>query len=181
MAAMNVSAAQWNIDKAHSSVSFTVKHLVISKVRGSFGDFSGVINFDGKDLAGSSVEMKVVVGSIDTDNKNRDDHLRGADFFNVEKYPEMTFKSTKVIKGEGDSFKLVGNLTIKDVTKEVTFDCEYNGSAEFMGTQKAGFSAKTTIDRQDFGITWSKALDSGGLVVDNDVVINIEIEANQAG
>ena len=178
---LNVSAAQWNIDKAHSSVGFTVKHLVISKVKGSFTSFSGNINFDSKDFTKSSVEMKVMVNSVDTDDKKRDDHLRSPDFFDVEKFPEMSFKSTKVIKGEGDSFQIVGNLTIKDVTKEVTFDCEFNGTVAFMGTNKAGFSAKTTINRQDFGVKWSKTLDTGSLVVGNDVEIYLEIEADQAG
>jgi len=179
--ALNVSAAQWEIDKAHSSVGFTVKHLVISKVKGSFTDFSGVINFDGKDFPSSSVEMKIMMNSVDTDDKKRDDHLRSPDFFDVEKFMEMSFKSTKVIKGEGNSFQIVGNLTIKDVTKEVTFECEFNGTVAFMGTNKAGFSAKTTINRQDFGVKWSKTLDTGSLIVGNDVEIYLEIEADQAG
>lgn len=181
LAGLNVSASQWDIDKAHSSVSFTVKHLVISKVKGMFGDFSGVINFDEKNFPGSSVEMMVMVNSIDTEETKRDEHLKSPDFFDVEKYPEMSFKSTKVIKGEGNKFQIVGNLTIKDVTREVTFDCEYNGAIAFMGTNKAGFSARTTVNRQDFGISWSKTLDAGGLVVDDNVEIYIEIEANQVG
>ena len=172
-------AATWTVDIPHSSVNFTVKHLVISKVTGKFDGFSGTINFDGENLDKGSVEFTVDMATVDTDNENRDNHLKSADFFDVEKFPKMTFKSTKVIPGEDNEFKLVGNLTIRDVTREVTFDCVFNGVVSFMGATKAGFSARTTIDRQDFNVSWSKSLDSGGLVVSDEVEIYIEIEANQ--
>lgn len=174
-----IHAAKWTVDNSHSSVNFTVRHLVISKVRGTFKDYSAEINFSEKDLVNSSVTFSIDMASVDTDNKDRDDHLKSPDFFDVEKYTTMTFKSKKVVKGEGSKFQLVGDLTIKDVTNEVTFDCEFAGIAnDPWGNTKAGFSAETTINRQDFNVKWSKSLDGGGLVVSDNVDVNIEIEAN---
>lgn len=177
--AITVSAQKWEIEKVHSSVGFSVKHLVIANVKGDFKDFSGTIIFDGKDWESASAEMTVMINSINTLDEKRDAHLRSADFFDAENYPVMTFKSSKVIKGDGAFFKLVGDLTIREVTKEVTFDCEFHGVAEFMGITKAGFSARTKINRQDFNVTWNKTLDAGGVVVGDEVQINIEIEANK--
>jgi polyisoprenoid-binding protein YceI len=179
LAATGLQAAEWQIDAPHSSVQFKVSHLVISKVVGSFTDFSGKLSFDGKDVSGGSIQMTIQVASIDTDNADRDGHLTSPDFFEAEKYPEMSFKSKSVSKAEGGKFGLTGDLTIKGVTKEITFDCEFHGSVDFMGTSKAGFSAETTIDRQDFGLSWSRALETGGLVVGNEVEISLELEFNQ--
>ena len=179
--ASGVDAAEWTIDRAHSSINFSVRHLVISKTNGRFHDFDGKIVFDGENWDKAGAEMTVQVASVDTDNSDRDDHLRGADFFDVDKHPVMTFKSKKVAKGEGKAFTLVGDLTIKGVTREVTFDCEFHGVAEFMGTKKAGFTAETTIDRKDFGMTWNRVLDAGGVAVGNEVKITLEIEADLAG
>jgi polyisoprenoid-binding protein YceI len=123
----------------------------------------------------------IQVASIDTDDKKRDDHLRGADFFDVEKFPAMTFKSKKVIPGEDGKFQLLGDLTIKGITKEVTFDVEFNGAIKDpWGGTRAGFSAGTSINRQDFGISWNKALDTGGLMVGNTVNITMEVELVKA-
>jgi polyisoprenoid-binding protein YceI len=169
-------AEQWQADPAHSSVNFQVTHLVISKVNGKFNDFSSTLTFDGKDVSTGSVEMTVKTASIETGNDQRDTHLKSPDFFDAVKYPDMTFKSKKVIKGEGQKFQIIGDLTMRGVTKEITFNCEFFGSAEMMGTMKAGFSAATRINRQDFGVSWSKTLDSGGLVVSNDVDITINLE-----
>ena len=180
VAAGSVKAEQWSFDKAHTSVAFSVKHMVVSNVRGEFTDFDGTINFDGKDVSNGSAEMTIKTASVSTNNERRDGHLKSADFFDVEKYPTMTFKSTKVVPGDGNKFQMVGDLTIKDVTKPVTFDCEYLGSVEAMGATKAGFSAETTINRKDFHINWSKTLDNGGLVAGDDVKISLEIEANKA-
>jgi len=172
-----VQAEEWNIDKAHSSIGFSVRHLVVSKTRGDFDEFTGMMNFDGKNLEAGSVEFTIQTTSIDTDNEDRDKHLRSDDFFNVEKFPEMVFKSKKIVKGDGDSFKLIGDLTIRDVTKEVTFEVEFNGVVtDPWGGTRAGFSAESTIDRKDFNITWSKTLDGGGLVVGDDVKITVEVE-----
>jgi len=179
LVAGTAGAAEWEIDKAHSSVQFKVSHMVITKVTGRFGDVSGKLTFDGKDLAGGTVEMQVAVGSINTDNENRDNHLKSDDFFNAETYPYITFKSKKVIPGDGNKFKLVGDLTIRDVTREVTFDCEFYGLAETGQGTKSGFEATTRINRQDFGVKWSKTLDNGGLVAGNDVDIVVELEFNK--
>ena len=179
-------AATWNVDKAHSSIGFKVSHMVISKVNGNFKQFDGTIEapmMDEKklDLENSAVSMTVDVASIDTDNEDRDKHLRSEDFFDVVQYPSMTFVSKEVIPQEGNKFKLVGDLTIKDVTKEVTFDGTFNGVVtDPWGNTKAGFSAETTINRQDFNVEWNKTLDAGGLVVGDDVEIMIEMELAEA-
>ena len=169
--------ATWNIDATHSSVGFKVSHMVISKVTGGFEEFSGTItDFDGEKLEGGSVEFTVQTASVDTDDEGRDKHLRNEDFFEVEKYPTMTFKS-KSISADGNSFKLTGDLTIKDVTKEVTFDGTFAGSIDDpWGNKRAGFSAAATIDRKDFGIAFGKVMDNGGLMVGNEVEIMIELE-----
>ncbi|HPC11657.1 MAG TPA: YceI family protein [candidate division Zixibacteria bacterium] len=182
-AGAGVSAAQWEIDRAHSSIGFSVRHMVVSKVPGKFTDFDGNLEMaqaaDGKlDLASAKVSMTAKAASINTDNDKRDEHLRSADFFDAATYPELTFVSKKVIPGEGDKFKLIGDLTIRGVTKEVTFDGTLNGVVtDFMGNTRAGFSAAATINRQDFGVSWSKLLDNGGLVAGDNVDIIIEIEA----
>lgn len=175
-----VNAAEWQVDAVHSKVQFKVSHLVISKIVGSFGEFSATMNFDGKDIAAGDVEFSVVVASIDTDNADRDGHLAKPEFFDTEKFPAITFKSNKVVKGDGGKFQLIGAMTMKGVTKEVTFDCEFHGSAEFMGTTKSGFSATTKIDRQEFGLSFSATLDAGGVIVGNEVEISLELEFNQA-
>lgn len=178
--ALMADAATWKADAVHSSVGFDVKHLVISKVHGNFRDFDATVEFDGKDLEKGSVNMTVQVTSVDTDNKDRDDHLRSGDFFDVAEYPAMTFKSTKVHDIVGNKFKLTGDLTIRGVTKQVTFDSEFNGVVnDPWGNTKAGFSATTTINRQDFKVSWNKSLDAGGVVVSDDVTIDIELELGQ--
>ena len=172
-----VSGASWEIDKSHSSVGFSVSHLVISNVKGSFGDFAATIAFDADKLEAGKVEMTVQVASIDTDDAKRDDHLRSADFFDVENFPVMKFKSSRVHDIAGKEFKLTGDLTIRDVTKEVTFDCAFNGVIDDpWGNTKAGFSAFVVINRQDFNVKWNKALDAGGVVVGDEVKISLELE-----
>jgi polyisoprenoid-binding protein YceI len=177
VAVTGVSAESWNVDKAHSSMNFTVKHMVVTTVHGKFKDFAGVVNWDGKDLAGGSVDITIQAGSITTDNDTRDAHLKSPAFFAVDSFPVITFKSSKVIPGTGDNFKLTGNLTIRGITKEVTFDCTFNGVTKVAPEQSvAGFSATTTINRQDFKVSWSKTLDSGGLVAGNEVKIEVDVE-----
>lgn len=181
--AATVQADQWKVDRVHSSVHFKVSHLVISKVVGEFGEFDATLNFDGKDVSTGNVEMTLKMASISTDNTDRDGHLKSPDFFDAAKYPDITFKSKKVIKGEGGKFQLVGDMTMRGITKEVTFDCEYNGSIEMKGkdksTLKSGFSATATINRQDFGVSYSQVLDNGGLAVGNDVEVTLELEFNK--
>lgn len=174
-------AATWSFDKAHSSVGFSVRHMVISKTIGNFDDFEGVMEFDGENVASGTVELTVQMASIDTDDEKRDGHLKTGDFFDVEKYPTMTFKSTKIVNVKGSSFQMVGILTLKGVSKEVTFDCEFNGTlVDPWGNTRAGFSAETEINRQDFNVSFSKILDNGGLMVSDMVTINLEMEAIQA-
>lgn len=181
IAATGAQAETWNIDPSHSSVGFSVRHLVVSKVPGSFKDFSGSLEWDGKNLAAGTVEFTIQSASVSTDNEKRDGHLKSPDFFAVDSFPTLTFKSTKITPGQGENFKLTGNLTIRGVTKEVTFDCIFNGTqATPWGFTAAAFSAVTTINRQDFKVSWSKSLDGGGLVVSDDVKIEIELEVNNA-
>lgn len=174
-------AAEWEIDVPHTTVTFKVSHLVVTTQVGNFNSFSGKVWFDGENLADAKVEMIIDVASVDTDNDDRDNHLRSEDFFDAAKHPQITFKSTKVISSDGKKFQLVGDMTMKGVTKQVTFDCVYKGTAEFMGTTKAGFTAETQINRKDFGLTWSKTLETGGLVVGDEVKIELEVEVNKVG
>jgi polyisoprenoid-binding protein YceI len=175
--ASGASAQSWDLDAAHSSVGFSVRHMVISKTTGKFNEFSGAVKFDGKNFAAGSVEITVQIASIDTDNEKRDDHLRSPEFFDAEKFATMNFKSKKVTAGEGNEFTIVGDLTIKGVTKEVEFAAEFNGAVDDpWGNSRAGFSAATEINRQDFGLTWSKTLEAGGLIVGDKVGITLEIE-----
>lgn len=176
-------AESWSVDPVHSIVEFSVRHLVISKVKGRFGEFAGTVSFDGKTPVGGSVELTVQIASIDTHDEDRDTHLKSAEFFDAEKNPTMVFKSKKVVVGDGESseFKLIGDLTIRETTKEVTFDCEFHGVVnDPWGNTKAGFSAMTKINRQDFGLKWSKTLDTGGLLLGNEVTIVLELELLKA-
>ncbi len=174
-------ADKWNIDVAHSTLTFEVSHLVISKAKGRFTDFTGSIDFDGKDISKGKVEIIAQIASVDTDNEDRDEHLRSAEFFDAEKYPTMSFKSTKVSDVKDGKFKLTGDLTIKNVTRSVTFDCEFRGVVnDPWGNTRAGFSAATTIDRQNFNVSWSSILEGGGLALGNDVKLILEFEATKA-
>lgn len=170
-------ADEWKIDKTHSTVRFGVSHLVISTVHGTFGDFEGTINFDGKDIAAGSVEFTVQTASIDTDNEKRDNHIRSDDFLNAEKFPTMTFKSTSVKAGKDGAFTLIGDLTIRDVTKEVSFDCKFRGVIDDpWGHTRAGFTATTTIKRDEFNVSFSSTLEAGGLLVGNDMKLELALE-----
>lgn len=173
-----IKAANYDIDKSHSEVGFTVKHLVISTIRGSFKDFSGKIEYDPKNLAKSQFEAKINASSVFTNDEKRDEHLRAEDFFWVKKHPDLSFKSTEVVGTDPKSFKVKGNLTIRGVTKPVVLDVTFNGEVKDpWGNTKAGFTGSTKINRKDFGIVWNKTLDAGGLTVGDDVNINLEIEA----
>lgn len=171
------AADKYAIDVPHSSVGFSVKHLLISNVKGNFKDFSGTIMFDESDMTKSSVEVTIKAASIDTDNADRDNHLRSEDFFHVEKFPEITFKSSAVNKTD-DGYELVGLLTMHGVTKEVAIPFEFLGKVTGpMGKERLGFEGHVEIDRKDYGITWNKVLDAGGLTVGNEVKIELNIEA----
>lgn len=177
----SATAANWSIDQAHSNVGFEVRHMVISKVRGYFNEFSGTINFDGKDFSKATVEVFIDPRSIDTRNENRDNHLRSPDFFAADSLPEMKFVSTKVTAGQGNNFQVTGNLTMRGVTKPVTLDCEFQGTVvDQRGNTRAAFSATGKLNRQDWGVSWSRALDTGGLVVSDEVTLLLDVQVVQA-
>jgi polyisoprenoid-binding protein YceI len=174
---------KYTVDKPHSEIGFDVRHF-FSKVHGRFEDFQGTIVFDSEDPSKISVDASAVTGSISTDNEKRDGHLKSADFFDAENHPSLTFKSTKVTKAGTDKYKIAGDLTMRGVTKPVTFDAEFLGAGavgiggQSMGA-KAGFTATTVVNRKDFGISWNKTLDNGSLMLADDVTIVLNIEANQ--
>lgn len=173
--AIKPGSGKYNLDPMHSKVGFEVPHLVISSVEGKFKTFSGVLTIDDK-FEKSKLEAEVDVGSIDTSVKDRDDHLKSPDFFDVAKTPKMTFKST-AISGKPEKFKMTGDLTIKGITKKVVFDGIYKGTAaDAYGNTKAAFAASTKINRKDFGLTWSKAVEVGPVVGD-EITIDLKIQA----
>lgn len=168
---------EYIIDPDHSQVIFKVKHLGISTVTGRFDQFEGTYAFDEENLDNSKVDVVIRTSSINTNEEDRDDHLRSPDFLHVEKNPTITFKSKEVKKGDGEDFTIVGDLTINGITKEVELDAEYGGSVtDPRGNQRTAFTAETKIDRKDYGITWNKTLDAGGVVVGDDVKIILEVE-----
>lgn len=174
-----VDTGKWTVDKSHSNVKFTITHLVVSEVEGSFKMFDGSMENGKSDLSDAKINFTVDVNSIDTDNEKRDGHLKGDDFFNAEKFPAMKFSSTSM-KSVGDKkYKLLGDLTIRDVTKPVEFDVTYGGSVTAMGTTKLGFKAKTTINRFDYNLKWDNTTESGGLVVSKEVDILVNVELNK--
>lgn len=176
MTQLPVPAGTWQVDPAHSAVNFSVRHLMVSKVRGRFGSFTGTITV-GDDLAGSSVTASVDTDSVDTNDDSRDQHLRSGDFFEVERFPTMTFRSTR-IENDGDGYRLHGELTIKDVTRPVVFDVEFGGmSQDPWANTKAGFDAQTTVNRKDFGLEWNAPLETGGVLLGDKVTIQLDIEA----
>jgi polyisoprenoid-binding protein YceI len=173
--------SKWNVDPTHSNVKFSVSHMVISEVEGSFSDFEGTLEAPGADFNNATINFTVNVGSINTNSEQRDGHLKSADFFNVEKYPAMTFKSASFRKTTGNNYVLDGSLTIKGVTKKVTFDVTYGGTVKDpYGNTKAGFKAKGSIKRMDYGLTWSAVTEAGGLVVGDEVSIMFNIELAKA-
>jgi polyisoprenoid-binding protein YceI len=170
----------WKVDQAHTLVEFSVKHMMISTVRGRFHNFSGTLNLDEEYPERSSIEGVVEVASLDTHEPNRDAHLRSADFFDVEKYPTMKFRSTRIEKTGDNRFDVVGDLTIKNVTREITFNVTSEGQGKDpYGSRHWGFSAETTINRKDFGLNWNVALETGGWLVGDLIKVNVDLEAVQ--
>lgn len=168
------------IDSAHSQVGFQVKHMMFSKVRGTFEEFSGTIEFDETNPANSSVNVEINPASINTRDEKRDEHMRSADFFGVDANPKMTFVSTDV-KPDGDDYKITGDLTMNGITKSVVLDAEFEGKGPSpMGVEVYGFSAETKISRKEFGMEWNAAIETGGVLVSDEVKITLEIEANPA-
>lgn len=170
----------WQIDSAHSEIQFTVRHMMISKVRGRFETFSGSVAYDEATPSNTTVNITIDTNSINTREGQRDGHLRSPDFFNAELYPVMTFNSTGVEQTAENKGKLIGDLTIRNVTKEVVLDVTFEGKAQSpWGTTSVGFSATGKINRKDFGLTWNQALETGGVLVGDEVTINIELELVQ--
>jgi polyisoprenoid-binding protein YceI len=168
----------WQVDGAHSAVNLAVRHMVISKVRGHFGKWSAKLALDTSDLTKSSVEVDVQAASIETGVADRDTHLRSPDFLDVAKYPTLRYRSRRVDAVSKDRLRVVGDLTIRDVTREVALDVEYGGQGKDpWGKTRIGFTATTSINRKDFGLTWNQALETGGVLVADRVDIEIEIQA----
>lgn len=176
-----VAHAGWEFDDAHSKAIFTVKHLTVTNVTGKILGMKGSIHLDEKDITKSNVDVTLDTATVDTDNDKRDEHLKSPDFFDVKKFPVMKFKSTKVEKAGEGHLKVSGQLTIRDQTKPVVLDVEGPSAAvkDPWGNVKRGLSATTKINRKDFGLTWNKTLDGGGLVVGDEVKIVLEVELNE--
>ncbi|MBP7166084.1 MAG: YceI family protein [Bacteroidia bacterium] len=171
----------WNLDNSHTNVKFSVTHMVVSEVEGYFKTYTGKVVTNSADFNGANIDFSVDVNSINTDNTDRDKHLMSDDFFNAEKYPKMTFKSTSFKKISGNKYELVGDLTIRDVTKKVTFEVTFGGIAKDpWGNTKAGFKAKGKINRKDYKLMWNVLTEAGGMVVSDEVEIVINLEFAQA-
>jgi len=178
--ASSAFATEWTIDSSHSSAQFSVKHLMVSTVRGEFQKVSGAVSMDDKDITQSKLNVTIDPASINTRQAKRDEHLRSADFFDVEKFPTMTFASTKVQKGKGGKLKVTGDLTMHGVTKPVTLDVELTKPIKTpWGGTVVGVVATGKVDRRDFGLNWNKALEAGGVVVGEEVALLIDAELNQ--
>ncbi|HEY9008976.1 MAG TPA: YceI family protein [Ohtaekwangia sp.] len=168
----------WNIDKTHSRIGFSVAHMVVSETEGNFKDYDAKVSAKTADFNGADVEFTAKTASIDTDNEKRDNHLRSGEFFDAEKFPEIKFKGNLV--KEGKQYLLKGNLTMRDVTKPVIFQVTYGGTVKANNSEKAGFKLTGKVNRQDYGLKWSKTIESGGLVVGDEVDIICKIELNKA-
>ncbi|MCL4494655.1 MAG: YceI family protein [Firmicutes bacterium] len=167
----------WEIDPDHSTAEFSIRHLMISTVRGRFSKFSGVIQGDPTDLTASTARLSIDVDSVDTRQKERDNHLRSADFFDASNYPHLTFDSTRINRTGDNTYEVVGNLTIRGTTREVPVQVEFSGiSKDPWGNVRAGFTATTKINRKDYGLMWNQALETGGVLVGDEVRITVELE-----
>jgi polyisoprenoid-binding protein YceI len=180
VASMVAQKSAWKLDKAHSSISFSVRHMVISEVIGNFKDYDITFTSNKDDYSDASVEATIKVASINTDNERRDGHLKTDDFFNAEKFPEIKFKSTAFEKVGENKYKIIGDLTIRDVTKKVTFDAVYNGAIKApWGATVSSWKATTSVNRFDYGLKWNKAIDTGGLIAGDIVTITLNLELNK--
>ncbi|MCC6219882.1 MAG: polyisoprenoid-binding protein [Deltaproteobacteria bacterium] len=176
-APLEVFAADYDIDAEHTHIMFQIKHMGISNVKGSFDRFQGTFSFDPENIKAAKASANISTESINTGVKKRDDHLRSDEFFGAAKHPSITFVSKEISEIDGNSFKVSGDLSIAGITKQITLDAEFGGIAKDpWGNERAAFSASTKINRHDFGITWNKVLETGGLVVGDDVKISIEVE-----
>jgi polyisoprenoid-binding protein YceI len=186
---MNIT--DWNIDTAHTSIGFAVRHMVVSKVRGRFAKYTGKVQLDENDITRSAIEVDIDASSIDTGVGDRDAHLRSPDFFDVEKFPSLHFKSTRIEQASDERssgrapsterYAVTGQLTIRDITREVTLDVELGGRGKDpWGNERVGFVAKTSLDRKDFGLTWNQVLEAGGILVGDRVDIDLDVQGVRA-
>jgi len=171
----------YNLDVSHTRIGFVARHAMVTKVRGAFNDFEGSGYLDAKDPAKSHVELTIKVHSIDTRNADRDAHLRSNDFLSMDEFPEITFRSTGVQKSGDTNYQVTGDLTIRGITKPVTVDFDFNGSAiDPWGNLRVGFEGKTTINRKDWGVNWNAVLEAGGVMVSDKVTLEFDVEAIKA-
>jgi polyisoprenoid-binding protein YceI len=181
LAALSTQAADYNVDGSHSKVGFSVRHMMVTDVEGKFREFEGTFNFDPVKGVLGSTNFSVKTKSIDTDNDKRDEHLRSGEFFDVDKFPSMTVTNSKIKSIGKNKYKWTGDLAIRGVSKPVKFDLSFNGlSKDPWGNSRAGFTATTTIKRSDYGLTWNKALETGGVAVSDEVRIQLAISAIEA-
>jgi len=172
---------QWNVDVTHSNVGFSVRHMMIAKVKGNFTEIEGTLNGNPEDFANANIAFNIKTASIDTNNEDRDNHLRSGDFFDAEVNPNISFKSSSITEKGGNEYVITGDLTIKGETKEVSFDAEYLGTGQSpWGVDVAAFEAKTKISREAFGLTWNQTLETGGVLVGDDIEISVEVQLNPA-
>ena len=173
-----MTKTKWTVDPTHSAIEFSVKHMMIAKVKGSFNKFDANISADPADLTTAEIDFTVDLASIDTRNTDRDNHLRSADFFDVEKNPTLTFKATNIKKTNDNEYAVTGVVTLNGVTKEETFDMTFEGQGKDpWGTEKAGFSGKGKVKRSDYGLTYNAALETGGVLIGDQITLSIDIEA----
>lgn len=177
-----MAKTKWAVDYAHSTIDFTVKHMMISKVKGSFQNFEVELEADPQDLTDANISFIVDASSISTKNDDRDNHLRSADFLDVEQYPKITFVSKSVTKAGNNEYNVTGDLTIHGVTKEETFKATFEGISKnpMSGAETAGFSAEGTVKRSNYGLTWNAALETGGVLVGDEIKFTVELEASKA-
>lgn len=169
---------EYQLDPAHTQLAFVARYAMVTKVRGQFNDFEGTVHIDAQDPSKSSAEVRINAASISTGNEDRDTHLRNADFFDVETYPEILFKSTRVDELGDDRYRVTGDLVIKGVAKPVSVDIEYTGSAKDpFGNLRAGFDGKAEVNRKDWGVTWNAALETGGFLVGDKIKLEFDVSA----
>ena len=169
----------WKADKTNSNVNFTVTHIMIAEVTGSFKDYEVTVTMNGEDFKTAGIEAVIKITSVNTDNENRDKDLRSDNFFNADSFPTMTFKSDNIEQTGADTYKVNGKLTIRNITKPVTLDTKFKGRQEVWGKTKLGFKATTTINRFDYNIKWDEKMDAGGLIVSNNVDISLQMELSK--
>ncbi|WP_424766516.1 YceI family protein [Paenibacillus sp. sgz302251] len=177
-----MAKSQWTIDPTHSSIDFSVKHMMIAKVKGTFHAFEANIVADAHDLTSADIQFTIDLNTVDTRNNDRDNHLRSADFFDIEKNPNLTFTATKITKTDDGEYTIVGDVNLHGITRSETFKASFEGAGKDpWGNEKVGFSAVGSIKRSDYGLTYNAALETGGVLIGDEVKISIEIEATQQG